>query len=409
MQMMRDVRKIYQRHAPESRNEAANSRKKCRCPYYYDVWVKGKRVRRSLKTSDYDRANERLAEILESFKNGREAKSIAAAVAEFLADLHDRSEGTMRNHRRALASMQRYLEASGCRTIDAVTFSTLKGLRAQRSIGARTWTRELASLRMFFAYCMKCKWIGENPAKELEMPKNLKETPKDPYSSEELIAILAAAETIGRAPYERLRARAMILILRHTALRISDVALLERSRVKDGRILIRTMKTGQVVSLKVAPELQHALDTLPVPRETVGESKFFFWSGNGTKQSMIRDAERTTRAVYKASGVVGAHNHRFRHTLASELLRAGWSHAKVAKVLGNSAQIVERHYDHFSIQWQDSIDEVGTLLQPVSTFGTKLVQSQTESVSLSKNEGNLVDGMGFEPTTPTLRTWCSPN
>ena len=24
-------------------------------------------------------------------------------------------------------------------------------------------------------------------------------------------------------------------------------------------------------------------------------------------------------------------------------------------------------------------------------------------------EDNLVDGMGFEPTTPTLRTWCSPN
>ena len=22
---------------------------------------------------------------------------------------------------------------------------------------------------------------------------------------------------------------------------------------------------------------------------------------------------------------------------------------------------------------------------------------------------NLVDGMGFEPTTPTLRTWCSPS
>jgi VanZ family protein len=26
-----------------------------------------------------------------------------------------------------------------------------------------------------------------------------------------------------------------------------------------------------------------------------------------------------------------------------------------------------------------------------------------------KKEKDLVDGMGFEPTTPTLRTWCSPN
>ena len=178
----------------------------------------------------------------------------------------------------------------------------------------------------------------------------------------------------------------MVFVLRHTAFRISDVALLERSRVSEGRILIRTLKTGQVVSLRVPMELQRALDELPIPRGTIGESKHFFWSGNGSTRSMIRDAERTMRSVYKASGVAGAHNHRFRHTLASELLRAGWSHARVAKVLGNSARIVELHYDHFSSQWQDSLDEFENLLQPVSTSGTNLAQSQKEPGSSSFEE-----------------------
>ena len=135
--------------------------------------------------------------------------------------------------------------------------------------------------------------------------------------------------------------------------------------------------------MPVPLELKQALDGVPIPRGTIGESKHFFWSGNGSKRSMIRDAERTTRAVYKASGVVGAHNHRFRHTLASERLRAGWSHAHVAKILGNSARVVERYYDHFSVQWQECLDN---LSQPVPASGTNLEQSQKESATSSFDE-----------------------
>ncbi len=39
-------------------------------------------------------------------------------------------------------------------------------------------------------------------------------------------------------------ARAMFLMLRHTELRISDVALLARSRVRDGQVLLHTLKTA---------------------------------------------------------------------------------------------------------------------------------------------------------------------
>ncbi len=59
-----------------------------------------------------------------------------------------------------------------------------------------------------------------------------------PYTLQEENRILAACYQIGGgkyhrsgASYEQLRARAMLLLLRHTALRISDVATLRKDAV----------------------------------------------------------------------------------------------------------------------------------------------------------------------------------
>jgi integrase len=178
-----------------------------------------------------------------------------------------------------------------------------------------------------------------------------------PYTREEVVRILAACDTIGRISYERLRARATILLLRYTVLRIADVALLEKDRVQDGEINVRTAKTGAVVWLPVHPELQAALDALPAPRGSA-ESPFFFWSGNGAKESMVRAAERTLSAVFLKSEVSGAHAHRFRHTLATELLEKGWTYEDVAEVLGNSAAIVRKHYAKWSKGRQDRLTKM---------------------------------------------------
>ena len=136
----------------------------------------------------------------------------------------------------------------------------------------------------------------------------------------------------------------MMLLLRYTALRIGDVALLAKDRIRNGEVYLRTMSNGKVVKLPVAPELQAALDRLPEPIGSAGESKYFFWSGNGTARSMVRDATRTMATVFKASGVSRAHAHRFRHTLATEILEAGGSFEDAAEVLGNSPNIIRKHY-----------------------------------------------------------------
>ena len=73
---------------------------------------------------------------------------------------------------------------------------------------------------------------------------------------------------------------------------------------------------------------------------------------------MVRAAERTLTAVFKASEVTHAHAHRFRHTLATELLEQGWTYEDVAEVLGNSAAIVRKHYAKWSKGRQSRITQM---------------------------------------------------
>jgi len=47
----------------------------------------------------------------------------------------------------------------------------------------------------------------------------------------------------------------MVLLLRYTALRISDVATLRRDRIRDGEILLRTTKNGKPVKLPIHPPI----------------------------------------------------------------------------------------------------------------------------------------------------------
>ena len=150
--------------------------------------------------------------------------------------------------------------------VDEIKVDHLDDYRAARKLARITEQKELETLRQFFAFCRERDWIGDNPAKRIKSAKHIKPNEVIQYSPTEIARIVGACEAIGRASYERLRAKAMVLLLYHTALRISDVATLSRDRIRDGQIHVRTVKTGAKVFLPVPPDLQLALDALPAPR-----------------------------------------------------------------------------------------------------------------------------------------------
>jgi integrase len=303
-------------------------------------------------------------------------KSISTAIASFHDAANDLARSTKRKNARVLRCLEKFI-GGRVSLVNEIGPQLLYEFRTERQVNTLTWMKELGILRHFFRYCCDCKWISENPAKQVSMPKNLKPVEREPYTPNEIVKIFAACETIGRGAYERLRARAMVLLFRYTALRISDVATLARDRVRNGEIYLHTTKNGKPVKLPVHPDLQSALDVSPVPRGAAGDCPYFFWSGHGTRESAIRDTTRTVSAVFKASGVAGACAHRFRHTLATEVLGLGGTFGEAADILGDTEAIVRKHYAKWSRLRQERIS---TLMRTV--FDTNLIHENITSVSI---------------------------
>ena len=139
----------------------------------------------------------------------------------------------------------------------------------------------------------------------------------------EIVRIIAACDQIGRAPYERLRSRAMVLLMRYAGLRVSDVVTLSRDHIKGIHLEKRAVKNHRMIRVELHQDVVKALELLPHPKAAARDSRLFFSGGNASLRSLVKGAQRLLAAVFKRAKVDGGHPHRFRHTLASELLGKG--------------------------------------------------------------------------------------
>jgi site-specific recombinase XerD len=390
---------------------------KCPCPFHVDGLHHGTRVRQSLRTTSRQLADRRLTTLIRKLDEqrregaatsdtagGTAVRTVSAAVGRFLKNHGELDEkrhfrgdveySTWRKYRTKLSLLRAFCDAEGISELTDVTLDVLEDFRRTRKVGLVTWKVELQALRTFFAYFVSRKWISANPAKEMKAPRNIKPNEVVPYTLRDESEILAACDRIGGAKYqrtgavyERLRARAMVLLLRHTALRISDVSTLRKDAVSwdkersTWRVFIRTQKSGEPVFLPIPDGLKVVLDALPLPRNAAQDCPYFFWNGITSRRAVVGIAERTLSAVFKKSGVKNAHAHRYRHTLATRLLAQGATFQEVADILGNTAEIVRKHYGKWSKGRQDNIDRL-----MIAHFETALVTVPVTPQSHEKME-----------------------
>jgi site-specific recombinase XerD len=366
---------------------------RCDCPFHVDGKYYGERVRQSLKTRSRQLADRRLTALIRKLDDQRRLETapgsnsgwapptLSKAADQFLrnhgvVDQNRNFRGNLeyaswRKYRTKLRFLVAFCDAEGISELVDVDLDVLEDFRLTRKIGLVTWKVELQALRTFFGYCVRHRWMSGNPAKEMKAPRNLKPNEVVPCTFQEESRILAACDQIGGVKhkrtetiYERLRARAMVLLLRHTALRISDVCTLRKDAVSwhpeesTWRVFVRTQKSGEPVFLPIPDGLKLALDALPLPRHAALDCAYYFWNSHTARRAVVGIAERALAAVFKKSGVKNARAHRYRHTLATRLLGRGATFQEVADILGNTAEIVRKHYGKWSKGRQDRIDRL---------------------------------------------------
>jgi site-specific recombinase XerD len=392
----------YRRHLKGCRFFGPGGRQtrvdRCNCPFHVDGIHNGHRVRGSLHTRSLQIADRRLLERIRKLDaqfadeqrnpaapGGNASQATAITVGEaakrFLK-IHgeigpdgkfrgDSEHGTWRKYRSSLRFLEAFCDSAGIVALANVSDEALEDFRSGRIVGKVTWKVERQMLVTFFGYCIGKKWIATNPAKGLKSPRNLKPNEVVPYTLQEESQILAACDQIGGgkyhrsgASYEQLRARAMVMLLRHTALRISDVSTLRKDAISwdqenaTSRVLVRTQKSGEPVFLPIPEGLKLILDALPLPRNAARDCPHYFWNGVTSRRAVVGIAERTLSAVFKKSGVKDAHAHRYRHTLATRLLEQGATFELVADILGNSPEVVRKHYGKWAKGRQTNVDRL---------------------------------------------------
>jgi integrase len=161
--------------------------------------------------------------------------------------------------------------------------------------------------------------------------------------------------------------RALILLLRHSGLRIQDAACLERARLNDDELFLYTQKTGTPVYCPLPPKVVDALNAQVNER-----SEFFFWDGKSERETTVKSWNRVFQKLFASCDppIVGGHPHRFRDTFAISLLLRGAELPNVSILLGHSSiRVTERHYSPWikARQAQLEADVRRTWAQPSST------------------------------------------
>jgi integrase len=106
------------------------------------------------------------------------------------------------------------------------------------------------------------------------------------------------------------------------------------------RLFLHTAKTGVPVYIPLPAFVVEALNACPRKSD-----RYWFWTGVGSKDTLAGNWRRTFRRLCEIANVKGGHPHRFRDTLAVEMLLKGIPMDRVSVLLGHSSvKITERHY-----------------------------------------------------------------
>ena len=219
-------------------------------------------------------------------------------------------------------------------------------LRLQPSRGSST-------LRGFLRFCEESEWIERNPAKAIKPPK-VTQSPTLPFDDQEINRALEAADKLAAWGSFGPKLKAMVLLLRHSGLRLQDAACLERARLNGDKLFLYTQKTGTPVNCPLPPEVTKAMKAVVNERP-----EFFFWDGKSERETTVKSWNRVFQRLFSTAEppIVGGHAHRFRDTFAISLLLKGVELSHVSILLAHSSvKVTERHYSPWVKARQEQLE-----------------------------------------------------
>jgi integrase/recombinase XerD len=358
---------LFRRHLAQCpHREEKRNYKRCGCPIWLDTRIDGRRVLKSIGTSDLNSALKLAGKwIAESgaFDFTTESEpvpepkpstptiqdepiSLERAWERYISGAKNRnlSRTTIYKREQLRRQMCSFAERRRLLLLRDFNLDILEDFQAEWPEGPLTRLKKLGRLKGFFRAAVDHEWIVINPAKAMKGP-DPKQRPTLPFSQAEIKNILDAINIfpdrsgkIGRP--NSIRLRAFVLTLRYTGLRIGDVTRLSVDQLERNRIFLYAAKTGQAVSCVVPEFVADALEQVPRLSD-----RYFFWTGNSSLHTATGSWQRTLQSLFKLAGVQNGYAHRFRDTFAVELLLTGVPTEDISILLGHrNIGVTQQHY-----------------------------------------------------------------
>jgi len=199
--------------------------------------------------------------LVEEAKSERPTATIESAFQAYLANRASRdiADSTLAKYRTLVKQLGSFAAHRGYVMLDQIQITDMDEFYSQWPDGIRAKAKKLERLKGFFKFCVKRKWIAENPAEDLDPPVGAGSAAnRMPFSDAELTRIYAACDQLprvtwknqlGRGSWSGEDVKTLIMLLCWTGLRISEAATFDMSRAtrhpKGGaNIFLRMHKTN---------------------------------------------------------------------------------------------------------------------------------------------------------------------
>jgi len=343
---------IYRRHIKAcAHGSLGRKHRHGRCPIWVDGFIGREEIRQSLKTRNWEEAQQKVweweADRSKPVEPNDNRLTVGAAFDQYLADAESRQLGPSAIYKRKLLRKRMIAFATdrGVRYLEELDLKLLRDFRPtwrNRNLSAK---KKLEQLRGFFRFWVRCGALTANPALELDAPI-VKQPPTLPFERNEMARILYACDHLYTDNYKRVgqsnakRIKALVLLMRYSGLRIGGAVTLPVARMVDGKVFLRTAKTGTHITCPLPPIALYALAECPRTNPL-----YFFWTGQCSRGTVARDWHSKLAKPFHSAGVPNGRPHRFRDTFAVEQLLAGTPIDQVSALLGHSSsKVTERHY-----------------------------------------------------------------
>ena len=241
--------------------------------------------------------------------------------------LEGRSPHTIERYRYELKRLLSYINKGIANITDGDISSYMRAYKAIRQVSNQTLKNVRAVYSEFFSWLRDRDRIRKNPmvlVEDIKVEKKLKK----PFSDEEREMLLRNCET--------LRDKAMMEFLYSTAVRVSELASLNREDVRWSSKDLIVFGKGSKERIVYLNDRSNMYLREYLESRTDNNMALFVSLRNPHERLTKEGIEDIIRRTGKRAGVEKAHPHRFRRTAATNALNRGMPVQEVAQFLGHA-------------------------------------------------------------------------